>query len=178
MRTMTSISALAAGLFLATAGAAAPPLSYDCDTNEGSFSQLAQDQPGPAYRVRGTITPLQSRTHERFLPSAQVRLESRDRTHGIAVQLVSLRRDDHFDIVVALGGGTSANRERTPAGTARMNEAVPFDMTVSARGDAVVTVGSERLTFLVDLGPGARLYVICSTGEFDFQNLEWGAEPG
>ena len=61
---MRSLVTMAAVWWMSTAteGAMAAPLYYDCDTNEGSYSELAQIQSGPNYHVRGTITPLQVRT--------------------------------------------------------------------------------------------------------------------
>jgi hypothetical protein len=173
MRPIQVIS-VALALRFAAGEAGASPLVYDCDTEEGSYSQLSQVQAGPAYHVRGTITPLQVRSHDRFLPMAQIRIDNSDRSGGIAVQLASMHRDDHFDIVVAKGAGRNSELQRTPAGTSRMNETVPFELSVSPDGNAIAIVGQQRVSLHVNIGRGGSVLAICSTGEFEFGELELG----
>lgn len=159
---------LSLGLSGATAAAAAP-VTYDCDTNEGSYSSIEQVQAGPTYHVRGTITPRQWREHERFLPSAQVRLESRDGSRAIAVQMIR----DHGAAQARFGVQSTQGTAVETLGEAAIDQAVPFDISVLASGDAVVALGAERRVFHLDLGRGAKVKVICSTGEFEFSDLDW-----
>jgi hypothetical protein len=170
---MRAAIGIVAALVLGHGTAQAAPVNYDCDTNEGSYSELSQVQAGPDYHVRGTIRPLQVRAHERYLPSAQIRLENAAETEAIAVQLVGRQGTDQFDILVTLGAGPSATLARTSIGTLRLNQSVPFDLAVSSAGEASVRIGVERRTFRVALGAGAKLSVICSTGEFEFSGLDW-----
>ena len=60
-------------------------------------------------------------------------------------------------------------------GDVGLNEALAFDLSVLASGDAVVTLGSERKVVHLDLGRNAKVSVICSTGEFLFGDLDWGS---
>ena len=58
--------------------------------------------------------------------------------------------------------------------TLGLNEAAAVDLTVPATGEAVATVGAERRSVHIDLGPNAKMSVACSTGEFLFGDLDWG----
>jgi hypothetical protein len=165
--------ALLAGFgLLGAAGAQAAPISYDCDTNEGSFSAIEQVQAGPAYHVRGSITPMQWRTHERWLASAQIRLTSADGSHAIAVQVIRAPGAERADFGVQ--SGTGGQPATIGLGQVSLNEALPFDLSVLASGDAIVTLGTERRVFHVDIGRNAKMSVLCSTGEFAFGDLDWG----
>lgn len=159
----------------APAGAAAAPLLWNCDTAEGSYSVLAQVQSGPGYRVSGTLTPRSVRRHRQYAPSAQVRLQSADEANAIALRWTSPRSDGAFDVYVAVTSGAGAEPVETPIGGQRLNQAMPFELTVSNTGEASLRVGVERRGFRAPLGSGARLEVICSTGEFEFDALDWGS---
>ena len=171
MRSITAIST--AGLLLAAAEAAlAAPMSYDSDTAAGSFSELSQVQDGPAYHVRGTITPLQWREHERWLASGQVRLETGDGSRSIAVQVIRPRGAERASFAITVDSG---NRPiTTTIGEVGLNEAVPFDVTLFPSGDAVVQFGTERRVYHLDLGRNLHVKVVCSTGEFLFGELDLG----
>ena len=153
-------------------GATAAPVDYDCDTAEGSFSQLSQRQAGPAYHVRGTITPLQWREHERWMASAQVRLETRDRSRLLAVQVIRGQGAARAEFAVTVNSGSGPHS--TTLGDIALNETVPFDISLLATGDAVVQLGTERRVFHLDLGRDLQVNVICSTGEFLFGELDLG----
>ena len=75
--TMLFASALAACTPAATP-AASPPLSYDCDTPAGRLSELEQVQPGPAYRISGTIRADDLLPNDRWESAGNVFVESAD----------------------------------------------------------------------------------------------------
>lgn len=171
MRAMNGM--LAAGLWLAAgSAAAAAPVNYDCDTGDGNFSELSQVQAGPAYHLRGTITPLRWGAHDRYAPSAQARLENGDRSRSIAVRLVRAPGEPRATFSIEVGSGGSP--QTAVLGLVGLNEALPFDVSLAASGDAVVLVGTERRTFHLDLGPNAKVSVVCSTGDFLFGGLDLG----
>jgi hypothetical protein len=166
------ILGLPALLLLGAAAATAAPVDFDCDTNEGSFSEISQVQAGPVYHVRGTLTPVQWREDPRWLPSAQVRIETGGDARGIAIRMVRAHGAERADFGVQVTGGTSPRT--TTLGSAALNQAVPFELSLLASGDAVVTFGGERRVFHLDLGPNAKIHVVCSTGEFLFGGLDLG----
>jgi hypothetical protein len=170
----------AAGVSLFGANAArALPLAYDCDTAAGSYSEISQQQAAPPYRVTGRLTALQRRTHERFLPSAQIRLEGADQRSSVVLRMVPTTRDgDRFTVALATTQDADRDRDREPQAdlliTVGINQPVPFELSVS-EGEASVRVGVERRTVPLRLGRGARLRILCSTGEFLFDELDWSA---
>ena len=158
---------------IGAAGAQAAPINYDCDTTEGSFSKIEQVQAGPAYHVRGSITPLQWRTHERWLASGQIRLENADGSRSIAVQVIRAPGAERADFGIQSRQGGEPNT--IGLGQVGLNEHLSFDLSVLPSGDAIVTMGAERRVLHIDLGRNARMSVVCSTGEFEFGDLDWGA---
>lgn len=165
---------LAAVLFAGwgSSAGAATPLQWACDTPEGAYSELAQVQAGPAYRVRGAVSWLQSRSHRRWAPSAQVRIENGERSRSIAVRVSGVHGQPQFALEVESSNGGETSRQALA--TAARDQAVPFEIQVSATGQAVVTIGGQSATAQVDLGPGARVTAVCSTGEFLFTGLDFG----
>ena len=173
MKIWTWATLLAGFGLLGASGAQAAPIHYDCDTNEGSFSVIEQVEAGPVYHVRGSITPLQWRTHERWLASAQIRLENADGSRSIAVQVIRAPSAERADFGVQSRNGGEPST--IGLGQVGLNEHLPFDLSVLPSGDAVVIMGAERRVFHLDLGRNAKMSVLCSTGEFEFGDLDWGA---
>lgn len=164
---------MAAALVLAAQGAAAAaPVAYDCDTGDGHFSELSQVQAGPAYHVRGTITPLRWGADRQYAPSAQARLENGDRSRSIAVRLVRAPGVPRANASIEVEGGGSP--QPLVLAWVALNEALPFEISLSASGEGAVLVGTERRTFRLDLGPNAKVSVVCSTGDFLFGELDLG----
>lgn len=172
MRTTIGMAAAAALMLAAQGAAAAAPVTYDCDTGQGNFSELSQVQPGPAYRLRGTITPLRWDSHERWAPSAQARLQNGDGSRWIAVRIMRAPGVERATAAIEVNSGGSP--QTTSLGWVGLNEALPFDISLSAAGAAVVLAGTERRTFRLDLGANAKVSVVCSTGEFLFGALDLG----
>lgn len=162
----------AAALLALAAPATAAPVEWDCDTPGGSFSELAQAQSGPAYHVRGSISWQRSYRNSDYVPSAQLRIDNADRSRSIAVRMGQQPGAERIELAVA--SGNRDEPERRAVGTAASEEAVPFEIEVAASGAATVTFGTQRLALQVDLGPGARIAAICSTGEFLFRDLDFG----
>lgn len=171
MRLMIGITSMAAALSLPQAAAAAP-VDYDCDTPIGSFSELSQTQAGPAYSVRGSITARQWRDDRRWAASGQVRLDNGDRSRSIAVKVVRQPREAQAAIEVTLQSDGDPRTETL--GTIGLNQALPFELRLDASGEGVVVVGGQRRAFHLDLGPNAKVQVICSTGEYLFSGFDFG----
>ncbi len=154
--------------------AAAAPFSYNCDTAAGSLSEIKQEQNGPAYAVAGKIGPRQTRTHERWLPTAMVRVEAKDGARFVTLQLVpQVRGGTTFAIVAASTNGDK--KGRAELGKMELNETLAF--TIRAGRESVrVEAGGKSIVFPVAIGAGGHVAVSCSTGEFDFGTLDLEAE--
>lgn len=162
---MTALITAAAG-----GSAWAAPLAWDCDTAAGAFSQIKQVQAGPNYRIAGKVTPLQTRSHERWLPSAQVRIERPGRKTAAALRIVPEQRGGRTFAVTA-NATVDGKETATTLGRLSLDETLAFSLTASTEGVAV-SAGGKSSKLPVVLGPGAEILVICSTGEFDFEALE------
>lgn len=168
--------ATAALIAIAAGGsAAAAPLAYDCDTAAGAFSQIKQIQPGPNYRIAGKVIPRQTRNHERWLPSAQVRIERPGRRTAAAIRILPEQRGGKTFAVTA-EAMLDGKESETVLGRIRLDETLAFSLIASADG-VVVTAGGQSSKLPVVLGRGAEILVICSTGEFDFEILDLEAPP-
>ena len=152
--------------------AAAAPLDYDCDTAAGSYSMIDLVQPGPGYRIRGTVTGVQFRKDDRWLPTATIALVSADKSNFVSVQLMRQARDSKMEL--AANGLLRGERRSAEGGRVGLGEAVPFEIT-SGGGRTVVQFGDKRTIFDFDLGADSRVQVSCSTGQFRFEGLDWEA---
>jgi hypothetical protein len=169
---MRGLSALAALLLLAPGAAMAAPVKWECDTAAGAYSELSQVQPGPAYRVRGTMKWAQSRVDRHYAPSAQVRIDNAGATRWVGVQMLAAPRAARISLGVRLHNG--GETQDVALGTAGLNEVVPFEISVSPAGEIALSIGTERRTAQVDIGPGATVSAVCSTGEFEFATIDLG----
>lgn len=164
------ITLLLATALLAGGGAEAPPLSYDCDTAEGAFSQLKQVQPGPSYRITGRISAHRLRQHDRWVPVATVRADAADGTMEVALQLVAPHRPDGpLDVFLVTRAGKSEPEQKL-LGHAEIGGELPFELAVD-RGKVRARIGSLNGDAKASLGSGASVGVSCSTGEFLFNDL-------
>ena len=163
---------LVVAAFAAPAPAGAAPLSYDCDTGPGRYSELKRTEPGPAYSVSGRIAAIELGLHKRWLPSGQVVIESADGLRSARLQLVATTRQAPLDVVLLTDRDGEAGTQRL--GQVGLNEALAFSMTV-AGGRARVEIGTMRGEAEVDVGAAASVGVVCSTGNFHFEDLRLGA---
>src|SRR6218665_3523762 len=179
MRLGRGLACVAAPMLLAQAAAGAP-VTYDCDTPAGSFSELSQVQAGPAYSLRGSITALQWRDDRRWASVGQIRLENGDRSRSIALKVVRQPRGREAAIEVTVQGEGEPRTETLGAGALKqggafelglngggeggtetvgvvaVNQAVPFELGLNAAGEGVVVAGGQRRTFQLNLGPNAK----------------------
>jgi hypothetical protein len=155
---------------LASAAHAAP-LSYDCDTTPGHYSELKQVQSGPSYRVSGRIAANELATDKRWAPGANVTIESADGQNRAALRLMAPTRRAPLDVVLSI---TRAGKTETQTlGHVGLSEELAFVVTV-AEGRARVEIGTMRGEAPIDIGAGASAAVVCSTGNFHFNDLELG----
>ncbi len=171
MRRVFGVAALLAPLLMPAAALAAP-FNYACDTPAGHYSEISQTQAGPAYSLRGSITPLQWLDDRRWASLGQVRLENGDRSRSIAVKVVRQPRTNQAAIEVTLQSDGEPRTETL--GAVGLNQAMAFELRLDASGEGVVVVGGQRRAFSLNLGPNAKVQVICSTGEYLFTGFDFG----
>lgn len=154
-------------------GAVAAPVSYDCDTAAGAFSEIRQKQDGPSYAVAGKMGPRQLRAHERWLPTVRIWVEAADGRTSTALQLVpEVRGGTVFAIVVTSSDGDK--KGRTGLGKITLGETLAFSIRAGSEGVRVEAGGKSNL-IPVAIGVGGQVGVSCSTGEFDFETLDLDA---
>jgi hypothetical protein len=155
---------------LASAAHAAP-LSYDCDTTPGHYSELKQVQSGPSYRISGRIAANELATDKRWAPGANVTIESADGQNRAGLRLMAPTRRAPLDVILSI---TKAGKTETQTlGQIGLAEELAFVVTV-AEGRVRVEIGTMRGEAPIDIGAGASAAVVCSTGNFHFNDLEFG----
>ena len=166
--------------FAACQSAAANPIYYDCDTPGAKYSEIKFNQSQPDHRVRGTITPMELRPHD-WRPAATVYLESQDKRHTAAVQLVN---SEGTILDVAVSVGWNGQITKTVIGQMRNTHSIAFDLYMPSSGQGFAEVGGKRVPLKFSIGPNAKVSVTCSSGHFRFDPLDWdweqlpGTSPG
>ena len=159
-----------AALATLASAADAAPLSYDCDTTPGHYSELKQVQSGPAYRISGRIAANELATDKRWAPGANVMIESADGQTRAGLRLLAPTRRAPLDVVLSI---TKAGKTDVQTlGHVGLSEELAFVVTV-AEGRARVEIGTMRGEAPVDIGAGASVAVVCSTGNFHFNDLRF-----
>jgi hypothetical protein len=185
---MRGAYAIAAGLLLAPGMAAAAPFAYFCAAPLSHSSQMMQVQPGPTYRVRGRIGPVEL---ERIPdPSLPVPIEAHTQRYadvmimnfetGRSVWLTVTPRypgtepESVADVEVQTGiDDQHGSHQLTTLGSRGfLWDELPFDIEVRA-DRVIVTAGAAREEYAITVGPGATIYLSCIGGSFDFQGVEW-----
>jgi len=156
-------------MMLASAANAAP-FSYDCDTGAGRFSELKQTHPGPQYRISGRMAANELGTDKRWAPVANVTIESADGQSRAMLRLMAPTRRAPLDVVLSI---TKAGKtEVQTLGQVGLSEELTFVLT-AAQGRARVEIGTMRGEAAIDVGGGASVAVVCSTGNFHFNDLRF-----
>jgi len=187
--------AIAAGLIaLAAAPSAAAPFSFACSAPLGRHSELMRVQPGPAYRVRGRIGPVE--LEEVPDPALPLRMEgnhipSHARSADVTIMSAGDTANSLTLAVVPRWPGNEADAVAEVTVQVMVDNAVRDEhvlTTIGSRGhiwDDVafdIQVGEDRVTveaggrreeIALTLGRGATLYVACVGGSFDFDDLDW-----
>jgi hypothetical protein len=94
---------------LATTAHAAP-MSYDCDTAAGRFSELKQVQSGPAYRISGRVAANELAVDKRWVPVANVTIKSADNQSLAMLRLTAPTRKAPLEILLSI---TKAGNDTT-----------------------------------------------------------------
>lgn len=174
MVSCTRFAVVVAAVTLLTSPAFAAPIRYNCDSGAGYFSEIEQFQAGPDYRVQGSFEANLIRLHPKYLPTATIAFESKDKSTHIGVQLMKRHNKKLYDatIVAKIGG----ERKVWSVTAVDLNTAVLFSLKVSKSGTATATLAGRTIEVPVSIGPDGRLSITCSTGGFEFHGLDWTAQ--
>jgi hypothetical protein len=146
------------------------PLTYDCDTAAGSYSELSQPAASSKYSISGVLTARKLRTDERWAPSATVTVKTSD-SDRLSLQLIAA--DGTATQLQLLIRNVIDGKESTqPIGVVPVNQAVPFTIFVDGVA-ANFEAGGRTFNLNVPAGGTRTVSVACSTGEFLFERLEF-----
>ena len=127
---------------LASQSVAAETIYYDCDTPGAKYSAVKLSQSGSNYRVRGTITPMELRSSERWRAAATVFVQSSETKDSAAVRFMNMSGKS-LDVVVDVTEGGS--KQRTNIGVAKLDGKVSFDIYLPATGEGFADVAGKRV---------------------------------
>lgn len=147
-------------------------MSYDCDTGAGRFSELKQVQPGPAYRISGRIAANELGKHERWLPVGNINITSADNQTRAMLQITASERKAPLDVLLRVINGD--NDTSQTLGKVALSQELAFVLSV-ADGKVKVEIGDMRGEAQISMSGGASVAVGCSTGNFHFEDLRFGA---
>jgi hypothetical protein len=170
MKEIFGFSAVGAALVLGLPIAAnAAPIDYDCDVPGGNFSSIKTDVSLPI-EVSGRITPLVLRSGD-FLPVGNVSISSGDR-QGVGLKVISF--DPSISSLIVAFVDSKAPDHLVAMAKVDISHSVSFRLTVSETGQGKLKVDQSEYAFDVDPTLPAELSISCSTGQFKFNELEWG----
>jgi hypothetical protein len=172
-RNVSLLSVAASGvLSVCSTAAGATPIRYDCDTAAGAFSLIDFTQPGPDYRVTGRFSAVKFRNDPQWGPVATVQLVSADQKHAVGIRLRGKNARTPVDLLLQTLDGSG---ERLAAlGTLPVGDWAPFGIEV-AGGKITVRAAGRSLIVDAPIGAGATVKISCSSGEFQFDQLDWDA---
>ena len=171
MPNMKSLLPVGAALTVLAGPAQAAPFSYDCDTGAGRYSELKQVQTGPDYRISGRISANELARHERWAPGSNVTIESADGKSRASLRVMAPTRKAPLDVVLAITKDGKTEEQRL--GQIGLSQELAFVLTF-ADGRARAEIGTMRGEAPIAIGGGASVSVVCSTGNFHFNDLRFG----
>ena len=175
-----AVTAVAFLTATAAGNAADRPITYDCDTAPGHFSELVLPAPAGAFTVSGNLSARAIAKDKQWAPTAKLLISPPPKSPGLGtddyagVTLTALPGKSvnvKMDVVQYLSFTTKGRDGEIIAGTfSAPGTAQPFGLSYDGRS-VVVTVGSERRTYLLaTTEPVVR--IVCSTGEFLFTDIQ------
>jgi hypothetical protein len=167
MRRTFGLAALGTVLALPMA-ASGTPLDYDCDVPAGHFSSI-KTQVSLPIEVSGRVTPLVLRPGD-YLPVGNVSIRSGD-NQGVGLKVIAFNTS-MTSLIVAFVDSKTPDHLMAMA-KVDMSDSVSFRLTVSESGQGTLKVGQSEHAFEVDLAAPTELSISCSTGQFEFNELEW-----
>ena len=169
----------AAAALTAGANAAERPITYDCDTAAGHFSELVIPAPVVAFTVTGNVRVNAIAKDKNWAPNAKLLISppptspgDNPTSHaGISVTALPGKSVSvAMDVVQYLSFAGTGQKDEIIAGSFKApGNPQPFSLTYDGQS-VVATVGGESRTYpLVTTEPVVR--IVCSTGEFLFTDV-------
>jgi hypothetical protein len=161
--------AIAVGLAQSTH---AKPIKYGCDTPADHFSAIEQNVSLQSFAIKGTIQPNEFRKGK-YSPLAQIYLESSDEKYRWAMQVIALDAKAKNAFVVLKMTENGKDSDPLPIGTVKLGEKLIFSANIIDGKSIRFKIGDIDGSPDLPLGLNAKLNIICSTGDFVFDELEW-----
>jgi hypothetical protein len=146
-------------------------MNYNCDTPADHYSLLERKQNGAAAEAKGSLVAKQLGSGK-FAPLAAVRLQTSDlKTYvGIALVRTPMNKPKQLSMVVRAVLPKQPPQE-AKVGDVDLNTQVPF--SIVRQGDqAIVTLAAKTMVLPFAFSEEMVVGVSCSTGNFDFLDLE------
>jgi len=151
----------------------AGPMRFGCDTATGRFSPVTFPLTTSQLTFTGTIKPVLFRKDPKWLPTAFVRVEDNNK-QSITIRLTAENsKAEAADVKVEIRNGD--DKSSAAAGTVPLESVLPFSISYGENDDVAITVDGKKLSVPKRLGDKLTLSLICSTGDFIFEEIEWSS---
>ena len=168
--TLVSTMALFAAL-IGSAPTYAGPMRFGCDTATGRFSPVTIPLTTSQLTFTGKIKPALFRKDSKWLPTAFVRIEDSDK-QSITIRLTAENsKAEAADATIVVGNGD--DRSTAAVGSIPLESTLPFSISYGESEDIAILVNGKKLSIPNRLGDTLTLSLICSTGDFIFEEIEW-----
>lgn len=158
---------------MAATPAAAGTLSYDCDTGANRFSEITTPLAGDV-RISGVVTPLRMTVGDGYVTAARVAIEEGEGKSWVGFRLFRVDPADP-DTLVALMVASDGDKEKeTILGRVKLSQALSFRLSLGKDRTASLELGEWKHVVATTLKAPVKASVACSTGEFDFDPLDFG----
>ena len=148
----------------------AAPMTFDCDSFDGAYSEIVQTQVGPAYALKAEVSAKRLGRHREWRPKALLQVKSADGKNAIGVQF-NISSYQNGTLSVALITIVGGEQKEYSVATLKLNE--PLNTAIAVQdGKVRVDIGGEFAEAPITIGHGAEVRVGCSTGQFMFEKLE------
>ena len=172
----SSLFTTALAAILAT-GASAPvqaePMRFACDAPSGRVTGFQIPVDAKRFRIVGTVKPAAFRPHESFTPTATVELRARGSNNKMVMQLVAPSAQA-AGANLTLRQINGSDDKSSPVGNLAIGKVVNFGIIYNEGGENQFLVGEQVFTSQGSLSGQMELAVSCSTGDFVFEQLDWG----
>ena len=170
-----------------SSAAVAAPVNFYCSAPLRRSPEISQDRPGgPPFRIRGRILPRQldplpTNPQQKdgytvtSTPARGAEVAIFDHDQGTSVKFV-VQAGPQAD-TMEIGYVKSRDEENeillvdTVDWAPSTGVSIPFDLSIEA-AVVVLRTGPREIPFEIALGPNSQIWIGCSGGDFEFEQLE------